>query len=397
MRRALNRLADRTVRHLGAGLHADGGGLNLQVTASGARSWILRTLVHGKRRDMGLGGWPVISLANAREDALRYRKIARAGGDPIAERDREKASSLTFEVAARKVHKDHSPTWKNDKHAAQWINTLNDYVFPVFGAKSIGLVDQADVLKALASIWIAKPETARRVRQRIRAVMDWALASGHRTTRNPVEGIERALPKQRKGAEHHAAMPFPEVPAFISRLREIEAAETVKLALEFLILTATRTNEVLLATWSELDLDAKVWTIPAGRMKAGRVHRVPLSARALEILGEAEKHKGRGEFVFPGRGGAKPLSNMALLMLLRRTGLTCTTHGFRSSFRDWTSEKTNYSREVSEAALAHAVSDQTEKAYRRTDLFDRRHSLMDDWAAFATKAKAKVVAMPRRA
>lgn len=197
MGRALNRLTDRAVRNFPAGFHADGGGLYLNVSPSGARSWILRTLVHGKRRDMGLGGWPVISLADARDKALAYRKVARNGGDPITERDREKASSLTFETAARKVHEDHSPTWKNEKHGAQWINTLRDYVFPMFGAKSIGLVDQADVLKALAPIWIAKPETARRVRQRIRTVMDWALASGHRTARNPVEGIEKALPKQK--------------------------------------------------------------------------------------------------------------------------------------------------------------------------------------------------------
>lgn len=395
MARVLNRLTDRALRNLGAGFHADGGGLYLNVLPSGARSWILRTLVHGKRRDMGLGGWPVISLAEARDKALAYRKVARNGGDPIAERDREKASSLTFEAAARKVHEDHSPTWRNDKHAAQWINTLTDYTFPAFGAKSIGLVDQVDVLKALAPIWIAKPETARRVRQRIRTVMDWALASGHRTARNPVEGIERALPKQKRGRDHHTAMPFTEVPAFITRLREFDAADSIKRGFECLILTATRTGEVLLAKWDEFDLEAGVWTIPAERMKAKRKHRIPLSKRAIEILAEAQKDKGRGDYVFPGRGVNSPLSNMAFLMLLRRMGLDCTTHGFRSSFRDWTAEKTNYPREVSEAALAHAVEDQTEAAYRRTDLFERRRTLMEDWAAFATKTKAKIVLIGR--
>jgi integrase len=391
MGRTYKRLSDRTTRNLKPGLHADGGGLYLQVTTGGARSWILRTLIHGKRRDMGLGGWPVISLAEAREKALSYRKIARHGGDPIAERNREKASSLTFEVAARKVHQAHSPTWRNEKHAAQWINTLDEYAFPVFGSKSIGLVDQADVLKALAPIWITKPETACRVRQRIGTVMDWALASGHRTARNPVEGIERGLPKQNRGTEHHLAMPFADVPAFIPRLREIEAAESVKRALEFLILTATRTNEVLLAKWTEVDLGAAVWTIPAERMKAKREHRVPLSTRALSILQEVKAENARGDYVFPGRGGEKPLSNMAFLMLLRRMKLSFTAHGFRSSFRDWTAEKTNDPRDVAEAALAHAVKDQTEAAYRRTDLFERRRDLMQHWSEFATQAGGKVV------
>lgn len=397
MGRAYNRLTDRQVRNLAAGFHGDGGGLYLNVTPGGARSWILRTLVHGKRRDMGLGGWPVTSLAEARDRALTYRKVARSGGDPLAERDREKASALTFEAAARKVYAAHLPTWKNEKHAAQWIATLEEYAFPTFGAKSIGLVDQADVLKALGPIWIEKAETARRVRQRIGTVIDWALASGHRTARNPVEGIERGLPKQSRQKGHHAALQYVEVPAFIESMREAEAAIAVKLAFEFLILTAARTNEIINATWREFDLDAGVWTIPAARMKAKREHRVPLEGRTLKLLEEAKKLEGRGDYVFPGRGGDVPLSNMVFLMLLRRMGSEVTAHGFRSSFRDWTAEKTSYPREVTEAALAHAVENQTEAAYRRTDLFERRRDLMADWAAFATKAKAKVVALPRRA
>jgi integrase len=397
MGREYNRLSDRSVRSKRAGFHADGGGLYLQVTPSGARSWILRTLVHGKRRDIGLGGWPVVPLAEARDKALAFRKVARGGGDPIAERDREKASALTFEAAARKVYEAHLPTWKNDKHAEQWINTLEQYAFPALGTKSVGLVDQADVLKALAPIWIDKPETARRVRQRIRAVMDWALASGHRTARNPVEGIERALPKQPRAKGHHAAMPFAEVPAFIVDLRESGTAQAVKLALEFMILTATRTGEVINATWQEFDLAGGVWTIPAARMKAKREHRVPLAARALEILEEAKRLHRRGDHVFPGRGGSEPLSNMAFLMLLRRMGRDVTAHGFRSSFRDWTAEKTNYPREVAEAALAHVVENQTEAAYRRTDLFERRRRLMDEWSAFATRTSGKVVTLQRSA
>jgi integrase len=397
MGRAYNRFSDRSVRSKKAGFHADGGGLYLQVSESGARSWILRTLVHGKRRDIGLGGWPIVSLAEARDKALALRKVARRGADPIAERDREKASALTFEAAARKVYEAHLPTWKNGKHADQWISTLEQYVYPAFGQKSVGLVDQADVLKALGPIWIEKPETARRVQQRIRAVMDWALASGHRAARNPVEGIDRALPKQARSRAHHAAMRFTEVPAFISALREFEAAASVKLALEFMILTATRTNEVISATWQEFDLAGALWTIPATRMKANREHRVPLAARALEVLEEAKKLHGRADYVFPGRGGDKPLSNMAFLMLLRRMGYEVTVHGFRSSFRDWTAEKTNYPREVAEAALAHVVENRTEAAYRRTDLFDRRKNLMDDWSAFVTRASDNVVTLQRSA
>ena len=391
MGRAYNRLTDRQVRNLAEGFHADGGGMHLYVTETGARSWILRTLVHGKRRDVGLGGWPLTTLAEAREKALAYRKVARSGGDPIVERDRERASAMTFETAARTVYAANLPTWKNAKHGAQWIATLEQYAFPTFGNKSIGLVDQGDVMKVLGPIWVEKAETARRVRQRIGTVIDWALAAGHRTSRNPVEGIERGLPKQSRQKGHHAAMPYIEVPAFIESVREVESALAVKLAFEFLILTATRTNEVIGAPWTEFDLDRGVWTIPPERMKRPREHRVPLAGRTLAILEEAKKLEGRGEYVFPGRGGAVPLSNMAFLMLMRRMGSEVTAHGFRSSFRDWTAEKTSYPREVTEAALAHAVENQTEAAYRRTDLFERRRDLMADWAAFATKVNAKVV------
>jgi integrase len=377
-------------------MHLDGDGLYLQVTESGARSWILRTLIHGKRRDMGLGGYPTVPLAEAREGAEKYRKIARQGGDPFSERAKAKIVAPTFEEAARSVHSDHSPAWKNEKHRDQWITTLKEYAFPVFGSRRVDHIESADVLKALAPIWLTKPETARRVRQRIGVVLNWAKAAGHRFD-NPVEGISKGLPKQTDTASHFRALPFSQVPAFLSKLRKAGASDPIKLAFEFLILTATRTNESLLAKWQEFDLKAAIWTIPAARMKAKREHRVPLSPRCLEILAEAKRLSNGNDYVFPGSGVSKPLSNMVFLMLLRRMKYTVTAHGFRSSFRDWAAERTNVPREVCEAALAHAVGDATEAAYRRTDLFERRRELMETWSTFSMGKGGKVVSLRRSA
>ena len=321
------------------------------------------------------------------------REIARDGGNPIEERRKARTNAPTFKEAAKLVHAEHSKTWKNKKHAAQWINTLKEYVFPYFGEMPVNQIGTAEVLNALSKIWLTKPETARRVRQRIGTVMDWGKAAGHRTDDNPINGIERGLPKQPRQQDHHTALPYSEVNAFIAGLRKTDANESTRLAFEFLILTATRTSEVLLAQWQEIDLDEKARTIPAARMKAGKTYRIPLAPRCIEILKRAKELSDGGAFVFPGRSTKKPLSVMVFLMMIRRMEKDITAHGFRSSFRDWAAERTNFPREVCEMALAHSVSDKTEAAYLRGDLFDKRRELMDTWESFATTKKSKVVTL----
>jgi integrase len=381
------------IRNAGPGRYCDGNGLYLVKDDSGAMRWILRTVIKGKRCDVGLGGLSLISLREAREEAARLRRIARKGGDPLAERRKERRSVPTFEQAARKVHELHSASFRNAKHAAQWINTLATYVFPVFGSRSLEGIESADVLAALSPIWNTKLETARRVRQRIKTVFDWAKASGYRSGDNPVDGISRVLPKHDDKKAHHPALPYAQVLEFLIALHECTAGIPAKLAFEFLILTAARTSEVLLATWKEIDPAGATWTVPGERMKAKEEHKVPLSRRCLEILESAKKISAGAGYVFPGRDQQHPMSNMVFEMTLRRTGrVDITTHGFRSSFRDWAEECTRTQRSVVEAALAHKVSDKVEAAYLRTTLFEKRRRLMDSWAAFATaKSGAKVV------
>ena len=372
------------------GRYADGNGVYLIVEPSGAKRWMLRIMVQGRRRDIGLGGAQIVSLAEARERANNLRKIARAGGDPVAER-KTKAGVPTFAEAARQVHAERAPAWSNRKHAAQWINTLTAYVFPVFGNRPVNQIDTPDVLRALSPLWLNKPETARRLRQRIRAVFDWAKAAGFRSGENPVEGVAKGLPKQPDRENHHAALPYADVPQFIKDLRGSDASEPVKLAFEFLILTATRTSEVLEVPWKEFDIQSALWTIPAKRTKTKkRVHRVPLSPRCLKILERAKQLADQSSYVFPGQSLTRPLSNMALLMTLRRMELEITPHGFRSSFKDWASERTHFPNEISEMALAHTIPNKTEAAYRRGDLLERRRELMAAWDRFATSSpKAK--------
>jgi integrase len=385
------------------GRYADGNGMYLVVDPSGAKRFILRTLIHGKRCDIGLGGLSVVSLAEAREEAMKLRKIARAGGDPLAERRKERRMVPTFEQAARQVHAEQSKAFRNAKHAAQWLTTLENYAFPFFGAKRIDLVDSADVLKALSPIWMDKPETARRVKQRMKTVFDWAKASGYRMGDNPTDGITKVLPKHETKHEHHLALPYVQVPAFITALRECSAAASVKLAFEFMILSVLRTAEVLFAKWSEIDMDARTWTVPATRgdepgMKMKQEHRVPLSARCIQILQEAKTISNGSPYIFSGRTPSKPLSDMVFNMALRRMQRSdCTPHGFRSSFRDWSAEKTNFPNEVCEAALAHKLENKTEEAYRRTDFFEKRRRLMEAWSSFATASGVKVVTMEAKA
>lgn len=370
------------------GRYADGNGLYLIVDASGNKRWVQRLLVRGQRRDIGLGSARLVTLAEARDKAIENRRVTRAGGDPIAERDRAKRITPTFEQMARRLHESLRPSWKNPKHAAQWINTLDHYVFPHFGAKRVDQVTTDDVKGALLSIWHDKPETARRVRQRVRLVMEAVIESKHRID-NPAF-IRVGLPVQAKQPQHHVALPYSEVPAFVRGIRG-DAADVAKLALEFVILTATRSNEVIGARWSEIEIQNATWTIPAARMKAKIAHRVPLAPRALVILEQAKRLSDGDGYVFPGRVRGKPLSNMTLLKVVRRMGATATVHGFRSSFRDWTEELTSFSNNVCESALAHTVKDKAERAYRRTDHFVQRKALMATWAEFVAGESTNVV------
>ena len=375
------------------GRYADGNGLYLVVDPTGSKRWVLRIVVQGRRRDIGLGGLKVVSLADAREHAAELRKSARAGSDPMIERRRAKAKLPSFEEAARKVHRDRAGSWKNVKHAAQWLSTLEQYAFPVFGVHRIDLIETPDVLKALSEIWLKRPETARRVRQRIGAVFDWAKAAGFRSGENPVEGVTKGLPRQPDRDEHFAALPYTEVAGFLVKLSTAATSEGAKLALEYLILTASRTSEVLGARWAEMDLVKGIWTISSDRMKAGREHRVPLSKRALAILQRAKDLSGGSTFVFPGRTLDRPMSNMVFLMIVRRMDLSVTVHGFRSAFRDWSSERTNFSREVCEMALAHTIKSKAEAAYRRGDLLEKRRDLMATWAKYIAATPADVVTL----
>ncbi len=367
------------------GRYTDGNGLYLIVDPSGAKRWNLRTVVHGRRRDIGLGGVRLVSLAEAREKTLYYRKIAREGGDPIAAKRKERRVVPTFEEAARSVHAERLATWRNSKHSKQWINTLVTYVFPQFGNRRVDEIDTPDVLRALSTIWLSKPETARRVKQRIGVVFDWAKAAGHRNGDNPVDGVLKGLPKQPERVQHHEALPYEDIPSFVSNLHELGGSQVTQLAFEFLILTATRTSEVLSATWDEIDLKRKLWTIPAERMKVGREHRVPLCPRSLKILQQAKLLAVDSELVFPGTKPGKPMSNMVFLMMLRRKEYTVTAHGFRSAFRDWAAECTNFPREVCEMALAHTIKSKAEAAYRRGDLLEKRRQLMTSWEEFVTQ------------
>jgi integrase len=372
------------------GYYGDGGGLFLQVSASGAKSWVFRFKESGKLREMGLGPTHTVSLAEARQKALECRKVRLDGRDPIEARKAmrtqvrlDAAKAMTFAACAERYIASHKAGWRNPKHAAQWPATLGTYVYPVFGSLPVQAVDVGLVMKAIEPIWVQKPETAGRVRGRIESVLDWATARGYRRGENPARWrghLENLLPKKSKvrRVEHHAALPYPEIGGFMGELRQQEG--TAARALEFAILTAARTGEVIGATWNEIDFAEQLWTVPAERMKAGKEHRVPLSDAALAILEDLRKVQ-QDNFVFPGGKAGRPISNMAMLMLLRRMGRgDLTAHGFRSSFRDWAAERTGFPAEVPEMALAHTVSDKVEAAYRRGDLFQKRRQLMDAWA-----------------
>lgn len=381
------------VKKAGTGRHGDGGGLYLVVSNTGSRKWVLRIQFNGKRHDLGLGSASNVSLGEARETAEDMRRSVRRGEDPRANRRRANQSMPTFQEAAEMVHKEHSPSWKNAKHAQQWLSSMEAYAFPHLGNLPVDQIDGPMVRDVLAEIWLTIPETARRVRQRIGTVLDFAHAKGWREFEAPLRSITRGLPKQPKVRQHFAAMPWKDVPDFITDMDSIlKASETVKLAIEFLILTAARSGEVRGALWSEFDLEQKSWAIPASRMKAGRAHRIPLSDRAVDILkhmGDFRRTSEPDAFVFEGQKPGRPLSDMTLSMPIRRAELPITIHGFRSAFRDWCAEATNTPREIAEACLAHVVKDQAEAAYARTDHFDKRRVVMKDWAAFCTGSQGR--------
>ena len=388
---AIHKLTPRKVATASPGKYEDGGGLRLVVSPSGARKWVLRFTIDRKRREMGLGSFPDVGLADARDKASKYRKQAQVGADPIDARQSEPEAVPTFTTCAARYIRAHRRGWKNAKHAQQWVRTLKTYARPAIGSKPVDAVTTEDVLKILSPIWTTKTETAKRVQGRIENILDFAAARKYRDPLNPARWrghLDKLLPKPSRvrSVAHHPAMPYALVPAFMEELGS--NSSTSALALRFLILTATRTNELISARWDEVDLEAAVWSIPAERMKARRVHRVPLSDASLRVL-EALPRINGNPYLFPGARYGRPLSNMAMLQLMRSMGYGVgghrgdyVPHGFRSSFRDWSGEVASFPRDVAEMALAHVIQNKVEAAYRRGDLFDKRRDMMQAWACY---------------
>lgn len=393
-----NKLNQMTVTRLKEpGLYADGGGLYLQITKTGVKSWLFRYMREGKARGMGLGPLRTVGLADARAKALDCRRQLLDGNDPLDKKKEQRvqqqiaaAKAITFEACATKFIEAHRASWKNAKHADQWTNTLTTYAYPVFESLPVSAIDTTHVMKVLEPIWTTKSETAGRLRGRIESVLDWATVRGYRSGENPARlkgHLDTLLPRlsRVRKVKHHPALPYAELPAFMEALR-LEEGIAAR-ALEFLILTATRTNEVIGATWDELSIAERAWIIPADRMKMRKEHRIPLSDQAVAIIKAMEGVK-QNDYVFPGARYNKPLSNMAMLQLLERMKRSdITVHGFRSTFRDWAGETTHFPREVCEAALAHGLKDKAEAAYARGDLFVKRGALMQEWAGYAETAE----------
>lgn len=375
------------------GRYGDGDGLYLKVAPSGSKSWVQRIVINGRRRDIGLGPYPAISLARARSIAHDNRAAVAEGRDPVAEKQdarnaaRRIAPSIpTFAQATARVIELRRPTWSNAKHAAQWESTLATYAHPVIGRMTVDSICPADVMDVLTPIWTKKPETARRVRQRMETVMDWVVTNGYRQDNPAGRSLLKVLPPVKLVKEHHQALPYVQVPGAVVRVRESTADTPTKLAFEFLVLTASRSGEVRSAEWGEIDWNGATWEVPAARMKARRPHRVPLSGRAMEILEEALSFSDGQGLVFPSTRSGRGASSMTFTALLQRLGIPAVPHGFRSSFRDWVIECTSTPWAVAEAALAHVVGNSTEAAYMRSDLFDQRRALMDRWAGYVVSA-----------
>lgn len=388
---AIHKLSPAKVKNAGPGKYDDGGGLKLVVSNAGAKKWVLRFTINGKRREMGLGSYPDIKLGEARNDASDYRKLVTKGVDPIEARRIEQVEIPTFTTCAARYIRAHRRGWKNAKHARQWVSTLKTYARPEIGTKKVDTITTEDILKILQPIWTTKTETAKRLQGRIENILDFAAAHKYRDHLNPARWrghLDKLLakPSRVKKVSHHPAMPYSDVPDFMMELAA--NGSTSSLALQFLILTATRTSEVLQAKWIEIDLDKGIWTIPAERMKARREHRVPLSDAALNILAALTSLEGN-PYLFTGSRHGRPLSNMALLQLMRGIGYGVNgnrgdyvPHGFRSSFRDWSGEISSFPRDVAEMALAHAIENKVEAAYRRGDLFSKRRKMMQEWANY---------------
>lgn len=373
------------------GKYYDEHGLYLRVTASHPKprkNWIQRIVINGKQRELGLGSAALVTLAEAREMARTYRKAAREGRDPIAERKRNN-NVPTFSEAVDQVYQLHEPSWRNKKHAAQFRSTLEEYVAPICGTKKVNEVTSQDVMNALAPIWLNKTETARRVKQRIGLIMKWAIAQGFRLD-DPSNAIEQALPKVTRQVQHRKSLHYNKVADCIAAVHASAASPATKLAIEFLILTGLRSKEVRLAVWDEIDLEKGLWTIPAARMKGKTEHVVPLSGRAVDVL-NAARELGEGDLIFPGAKAGRPMSDMTMSKLIKQLGFDADIHGFRTSLRVWVQECTNASFEVAEKSLAHKTKNKVVAAYARSDLIEKRRQLMQRWADYLTQSGGKII------
>ena len=371
-----------------AGKYYDQHGLFLHVRPSGAKKWLQRYTFQGRRREIGLGSAKIVSVATARKNAHQNLVLVSAGIDPIEDKKQDSIIPK-FEVAARKVYEDNRPTWRNAKHAAQFITTLETYAFPVIGSMSVKEINSSHILRILSPIWVTKAETAKRVRQRLSTVFKYCVAQQWRTDDPANIAIVEALPNPKRKVQHRKSISYNDVSGFIETVSQSSAGLSTKLGLEFLILTATRSGEVRKARWDEVN--GSLWTIPAERMKAGVAHRIPLPSRCIEILAEAKTINQGSGFIFEGTKPNKPLSENTFNKLIKELGLEVHAHGFRTSFRTWTQEKTNYPREIAEAALAHSLRDKAEAAYARSDLLEKRAEMMEAWAQFISADASEVI------
>lgn len=371
------------VKNAGVGKHHDGQGLFLRVYESGAKCWVLRVTVDGRRREIGLGGWPVVSLADARAKAFELRAAAAGGRDPLAEKRR--GDIPTFREAAKKVHDANRARWRSDRTAVLWWASLENHAFAIIGDMAVDRISQSDVLRCVEPMWATRTETARKVRQRIRTVLRWCQAHGYVQFNMAGEVIDGALPPMPRVKSHFRSLPYTEVAEALETVARSGASASAKLCLRFAVLTAARSGEARNATWDEIDFKEREWRIPAERMKAASEHRVPLSDAALEALDRAKDCHDGSNLVFPSPlKPGKPLSDMTLTKILRDTGLAdrATVHGFRASFRTWALEQTDTPWAVAEAALAHSLGNSTQQAYIRGDAYTKRRKLMDQWAAY---------------
>ena len=392
-RHPFNKLTAMTVKKLSKpGKYADGNNLYLQIDISGARRWILRLTVGHRRRDMGLGSTMIVSLEEARQLARLYRGIAKSGGDPFLERQKERGFKVTFAYCAQKVHELNKPTWKNEKFALQWYSSLENHVLPKIGELPVSQITSSDILGVLSPIWNTRTDTARKLKQRIRLIIKWARAKGYFQGDDPVELAEQALPRKKRSDNHHKSLSYKDVPDLIVKIKESKISLPTQLAIQFTILSACRTSEVLRASWDEIDMQNLMWTIPAKRMKTGKIHEVPISSGMKDILKDAKDKIGSPDYIFSSDQSGKELSNNTLrLAVQKRLGIDTTIHGMRSSFKDWASETTNFANEVSEMALAHVIPNKTEAAYRRGNLMDKRRHLMQMWSDFINNNQSKVI------